>query len=177
MAEEASNVLTPEEEYLLKVFNRGRRQAREASPTTTIDKLLPSRRSPSPVPPQTKTPFSSTGRPNAAGTTTIADGSKNHGASSSGGEKETPEEPDPTPMDARSRAKMILEKKRKVAAGMSRAGSAASGAAGVLRKAKISRIAGMQSSSAVSAKLDPVKVCRRKRPQLGLQIIVRSYLQ
>lgn len=142
------DVLTAEEEYLLKVFRRYSKNvnagASSATATASDSQKLPqtsnSRRSPSPPGPKTSPPF--------PGMKSAADKASSDGTSAGAvGAMAT---------DTVSRAKMILEKKRKAAAGLglSRASSAASSGASGLRKAKISKVAGTPSSSA----LDPVKV-------------------
>ena len=145
--EPSEDVLTAEEEYLLKVFRRYSKNATTAgSPAMAAASgslRLPqtsSRRSPSPPNPKKSPPFA--GVKSAGDKASPADG--------------TPGAAGAMATDTVSRAKMILEKKRKAAAGLglSRAGSAASSGASGLRKAKITKVAGTPSSSA----LDPVKV-------------------
>ncbi len=142
------DVLTAEEEYLLKVFRRYSKNGNTAASPATAAALgsqkLPqagnSRRSPSPPAPKTSPPF--------PGMKSAADKASSDGTpGGAAGAMAT---------DTVSRAKMILEKKRKAAAGLglSRASSAASSGASGLRKAKITKVAGTPSSSA----LDPVKV-------------------
>lgn len=157
----AADVLTAEEEYLLKIFRRYRKHAPPSpatkAPTGDGKAPPPNKRSPSPVPDRSKAPLSARGGLSAVGTAGIDK------KGTPGGDK-TPAQPEQRPAppapktDVLSRTKMILEQKRKAAAaGFSRAGSAASTGAGVLRKAKISKVAGGHSSAG-SARLDPVKV-------------------
>lgn len=162
----AADVLTAEEEYLLKIFRRYRKYA-PASPaakaTGSDGKALlppPNRRSPSPVPDRSKAPLSAKGGLGAVGTAAVDKKGKPGPGGDKAPAKKAEQQPAPPPpkTDLLSRTKMILEQKRKAAAaGFSRAGSAASAGAGVQRKAKISKAAGAQSSAA-SARLDPVKV-------------------
>lgn len=158
----AEDVLTAEEEYLLKVFTRYNKNtnatASPAAAASSIQRLqqpISNKRSPSPPFPKTSPPisgakFAAAGR-GAAGKASAFDGKQ------AGSGAAADELPGPAPTDTLSRAKMILEKKRKAAAGFGvpRAGSAASSGAGGLRKAKITKVAGTPSSS---ARLDPVKV-------------------
>lgn len=174
--EEAVDVLSPEEEYLLRVF---RRYCSPAVHSTVNDhhKAVPgSKRSPSPIPPRASKASSllakarrgagGSGRGSAA--VDISNASTLTAMTAGGEQDSTTEndestaEPAIAPTDAVSRAKMILDKKRKAAAaarvsGIGSAAAASSGAAGVLRKAKISKTAGALLS-ATSARLDPVKV-------------------
>ncbi|CAM9300799.1 unnamed protein product [Pylaiella littoralis] len=185
--EAAADVLTAEEEYLLKVFRRyGKNPTTTAAPATTIataaaaaatatataatQKLRQSSNKWSPSPPKPKTLPLSNNKPvggggaagAAAGKSSRVD-NKPGSAAAAGSEASaaaalpvprTEEKPAGAPMDAVSRAKMILEKKRKAAAGfgLSRVGSAAS--SGALRKAKITKVTGTPASN---ARLDPVK--------------------
>ena len=160
----AANVRTAEEEYLLKIFRRYRKHA-PASPAAKAPggdgkaSPPPNRRSPSPVPDRAKAPFSAKGGLGAVGTAAV-DKKGTPGPSGDKAPAKTEQQPTAPPpkTDVLSRTKMILEQKRKAAAaGLSRAGYAASAGAGVQRKAKISKAAGAQSSAA-SARLDPVKV-------------------
>lgn len=162
--EPATDVLTAEEEYLLKVFRRyssntaaSPATAAAASSTQRLQQSNNGKRSPSPPFPKTSPPSSTSVKFSAAGLGAVGKpspvDSKPAGAA---GAAQREESPGPVPTDTLSRAKMILEKKRKAAAaGLPRAGSAASSGAGGLRKAKITKVAGTPSSS---ARLDPVKV-------------------
>lgn len=159
-------MLTAEEEYLLKVFRRNSNNktaspaaaAAAASSTLRLQQSNNNKRSPSPPLPKTSPPgskFSAGDGLGAVGNPSPAD-SKPAG---SGGAAQREELPAPVPTDTLSRAKIILERKRKAAAaGLPRAGSAASSGGGGLRKAKITKVAGTPSSS---ARLDPVKVEKR----------------
>lgn len=158
------DVLTAEEEYLLKVFTRYNNTT-TASPATTaassaqrLQQSNNSKRSPSPPFPKTSPPSSTSAKTfSAVGLGAVGKpSSANSKTAGSGRATQREETPEPAPTDTLSRAKMILEKKRKAAAaGLPRAGSAASSGAGGLRKAKITKVAGAPSSS---ARLDPVKV-------------------
>lgn len=163
----APDVLTAEEEYLLKVFRRYSKDTNTAaSPATAaassaqrLQQPNTSKRSPSPPFPNTSLPISSV-KIAAAGLGAVGKPSTvdSKPPAGSGGAVQAEALPGPAPTDTLSRAKMILEKKRKAAAaglGFSRTGSAASSGASGLRKAKITKVAGTPSSS---ARLDPVKV-------------------
>lgn len=162
----AADVLTAEEEYLLQVFRRYRKginataspATAAASGTQRLQQLNYNKRSPSPPLPKTSPPISGA-RFAAAGLGAVGQPSSLDGKpAGSAGAAQPEESPGPAPTDTLSRAKMILEKKRKAAAaglGFSRAGSAASSGASGLRKAKITKVAGTPSSG---ARLDPVKV-------------------
>ncbi|CAN0295474.1 unnamed protein product [Ectocarpus sp. 8 AP-2014] len=168
----AADVLTPEEEYLLKVLRRSSSSkstttATTASPAASNNQKLQqqpttSRRSPSPPVPKASPPLSK-GTPVATAAAAAAGDGKPGTAAATVPQAE--EKPGPAPTDAVSRAKMILEKKRKAAA---RFGSgASSGAAGVLRKAKITKATGTPSSN---PRLDPIKArgALRAYPASGL---------
>ncbi|CAM9301823.1 unnamed protein product [Ectocarpus sp. 4 AP-2014] len=168
----AADVLTPEEEYLLKVLRRcssskSTTTATAASPAASNNQKLlqqpsTSRRSPSPPVPKASPPLSK-GTPVAtAAAAGSGDGKPGIAAATV---PQAEEKPGLAPTDAVSRAKMILEKKRKAAA---RFGSgASSGAAGVLRKAKITKATGTPSSN---PRLDPIKArgALRAYPASGL---------
>eukprot|EP00903_Cladosiphon_okamuranus_P008036 g7751.t1 len=152
--EPAAEVLTPEEEYLLRVFRRYSNNTAASPVTTAVSSIQNNKRSPSPPFPKTSPPsskFSARSGLGAVGKPSPADAKP----AGSDGAAQREELRAPAPTDTLSRAKMILEKKRKAAAaGLPRAGSAASSGAGGLRKAKITKVAGTPSSS---ARLDPVK--------------------
>lgn len=146
--------------------------AAAAAPSSNIQKLHQSSSKRSPSPPNSKTfPLPKDNKPilGGGGAAGAAVGKSSRagdkpGAAAAAESKlpvsKTEEKPAPAPTDALSRAKMILEKKRKAAAGLglSRIGSAASTGAGGLRKAKITKVSGTPASN---ARLDPVKVCKK----------------
>eukprot|EP00752_Nemacystus_decipiens_P001974 g1898.t1 len=163
--EPAVDALTAEEEYLLKVFRRYRNNTTTASPPSAVASSTQrlqqqsnnNKRSPSPPFPKTSPPSSISAKFSAAGLGAVGKLSPVDGksAGAAGAAQPKSESPGLVPKDTLSRAKMILEKKRKAAAaGLPRAGSAASSGAGGLRKAKINKVAGTPSSG---ARLDPVK--------------------
>ncbi|CAM9228209.1 unnamed protein product, partial [Hapterophycus canaliculatus] len=161
------DVLTPEEEYLLKVYRRydssNKINNSTVSPAATAASHVPrlqqsNRRSPSP--PVSKGSSSPKRSPNISGGGVggaIA-GKKPVAGKSAIATGQLEEQVGPAPMDTVARAKMVLEKKRKASAaafGLGRFGSAAaSGAASGLKKPKVSKVAGTPSSI---ARLDPVK--------------------
>lgn len=171
-SEELADVLTPEEEYLIRVFRRYRQQTTSTSPHTTQGgenkKVMSSNRLSAKLSDSDRVVDRNSTLPAATAKTPVQPagcGGEEAKATGLARNKEVlvppaPQQPTvapPTPTDTASRLKLLLEKKRKAAAtGSTRVGAAASGA-GVQRKAKISKVVGA-SSSATSARLDSVKV-------------------
>lgn len=150
------DVLTLEEEYLLRVFRRYRKDG-PASPHS--GEKQPDKLAASPKSEKETRKVSPSRHPSQLPNDT------------NGASKGIPKmmEAAQQATDATSRLKMILEQKRKASA-MSRVGiSTSSSGAGALKKAKINKVFGA-GSSATSAKLDPVKV-RAREKQSGLDML------
>lgn len=156
--EDVMDTLTPEEQYLLKVYRLFRKQTPVPPESTNM------KRPASPIPPNGvggKRPLGSVAATEKLGASRAGaglGGVSETGTASKTREPSPPPRPAvPQPTDTATRLKMLLEKKRKEATGP-RAGSAAAAAgASIQRKAKINKGSG-GSSSSTGVKLDSVKV-------------------